>query len=42
MEECVECLAGAGHIEKSKNLALDLIARGKESPKLYCLMGGLF
>jgi len=26
MEECVECLAGAGHIEKSKQMALDLLA----------------
>ena len=40
LEECVECYFRAGHFDKSKELAEQLM-KEKETPKLYCILGDI-
>jgi len=39
-DECVECLAAAGHIGRAKELAQQLLDK-EETPKLLCIFGDL-
>jgi tetratricopeptide (TPR) repeat protein len=40
LEECVECYFRAGHLDKSKDLAEQLL-KEKPSAKLYCILGDI-
>lgn len=41
LEQCVECLAMAGHVTEARERAGKLIGDGKKTPKLLCILGDI-
>lgn len=41
LEQCVECLAMAGHVTEARERAGKLIGEGRKTPKLLCILGDI-
>jgi tetratricopeptide (TPR) repeat protein len=41
LEQCVECLAMAGHVTEARERAAKLIGEGRKTPKLLCILGDI-